>query len=185
MSFILFLQDDEIAMDFVAAASNIRSHIFGIPMKSRFTIKCKFWCIVCSLFIAYIPWLFGTNIFCFHVVNFSIFFLAMAGNIIPAIATTNAIISGLIVMEALKILSGNIKKCKSVRKKISVGYLWIFEMNNNARKFITVTYTHTIRMEVEAVNSCLIWFATESRLEFAGKESANYAICDRTNVPEY
>eukprot|EP00112_Aurelia_sp_Birch-Aquarium-sp1_P014752 Seg32.4 transcript_id=Seg32.4/GoldUCD/mRNA.D3Y31 product="SUMO-activating enzyme subunit 2" protein_id=Seg32.4/GoldUCD/D3Y31 len=76
--FLVWDKDDEIAMDFVAAASNIRSHIFGIPMKSRFTIK------------------------------------SMAGNIIPAIATTNAIISGLIVMEALKILSGNIKKCKSV-----------------------------------------------------------------------
>ena len=38
----------------------------------------------------------------------------MAGNIIPAIATTNAIIAGLLVMEGLKILSGNIDKCKTV-----------------------------------------------------------------------
>ena len=36
----------------------------------------------------------------------------MAGNIIHAIATTNAIISGLIVVQALKILTGFSTKCK-------------------------------------------------------------------------
>lgn len=39
----------------------------------------------------------------------------MAGNIIPAIATTNAVIAGLIVMEALKVLAGEFNKCKQVR----------------------------------------------------------------------
>ena len=38
----------------------------------------------------------------------------MAGNIIPAIATTNAIISGVIVMQALNILNGKLAKCKTV-----------------------------------------------------------------------
>ena len=38
----------------------------------------------------------------------------MAGNIIPAIATTNAIISGVIVMQALNILNGKLDKCKTV-----------------------------------------------------------------------
>lgn len=38
----------------------------------------------------------------------------MAGNIIPAIATTNAVIAGLIVIEALKILAGSLSKCKTV-----------------------------------------------------------------------
>jgi len=36
----------------------------------------------------------------------------MAGNIIHAIATTNAIISGLIVIEACKVLSGQVEKTR-------------------------------------------------------------------------
>ncbi|KAK6983770.1 SUMO-activating enzyme subunit 2 [Biomphalaria glabrata] len=71
-------KDDHNGMDFVCSVANIRAHIFGITLKSKFDIK------------------------------------SIAGNIIPAIATTNAIIAGLIVMETLKILSGNISKCKQV-----------------------------------------------------------------------
>ncbi|XP_068595396.1 SUMO-activating enzyme subunit 2 [Brachionichthys hirsutus] len=39
---------------------------------------------------------------------------SMAGNIIPAIATTNAVIAGLIVLEALKILSGQLESCRTI-----------------------------------------------------------------------
>lgn len=75
---LIWDKDDDTSLDFVTATSNLRSFIFGIPVKSRFDVK------------------------------------SMAGNIIPAIASTNAIISGLIVMEALKILQGKIKDCKAV-----------------------------------------------------------------------
>ncbi|KAM6973513.1 SUMO-activating enzyme subunit 2 [Aplochiton taeniatus] len=39
---------------------------------------------------------------------------SMAGNIIPAIATTNAVIAGLIVLESLKILSGEVESCRTI-----------------------------------------------------------------------
>jgi hypothetical protein len=41
-------------------------------------------------------------------------YLAMAGNIIPAIATTNAIIAGMMVMLAFKILNKRLEDCKTV-----------------------------------------------------------------------
>lgn len=39
---------------------------------------------------------------------------SMAGNIIPAIATTNAIIAGLIVLQLLKVLIGKLEECKTI-----------------------------------------------------------------------
>jgi ubiquitin-like 1-activating enzyme E1 B len=75
---ISFDKDDPDTLDFVAAAANIRAHIFGIDLKTRFDIK------------------------------------QMAGNIIPAIATTNAIVAGLCVLEAYKVLKGDYNDAKEV-----------------------------------------------------------------------
>ena len=71
-----FDKDDPDALDFVTAASNLRSEIFHIERLSRDKVK------------------------------------GIAGNIIPAIATTNAIIGGFIVLEALKVLRGATDRCR-------------------------------------------------------------------------
>ncbi|CAK9435983.1 uncharacterized protein LODBEIA_P05730 [Lodderomyces beijingensis] len=62
--FVSFDKDDEDAMNFVTAASNLRSNIFHIPMKSKFEVK------------------------------------EIAGSIVPAIATTNAMIAGFAAAKA-------------------------------------------------------------------------------------
>lgn len=62
-------KDDELAMNFVAAAANLRCSCFYIERKSLFDMK------------------------------------SLAGNIIPAISSTNSIIGGLVVLQAIKILN--------------------------------------------------------------------------------
>ncbi|KAL8108715.1 hypothetical protein AgCh_024980 [Apium graveolens] len=63
-----FDKDDQLAVEFVTAAANIRASSFGIALHSLFEAK------------------------------------GIAGNIVHAVATTNAIIAGLIVIEAIKVL---------------------------------------------------------------------------------
>ncbi|EJD08525.1 uncharacterized protein FOMMEDRAFT_165082 [Fomitiporia mediterranea MF3/22] len=75
---ISFDKDDDDTLDFVTAASNLRSAAYGIPRKSRWEIK------------------------------------EMAGNIIPAIATTNAIIAGIIVLQAVQLLRKNYSGLRNV-----------------------------------------------------------------------
>ncbi len=62
-----FDKDDDLAMEFVASASNLRMAVFGIELQSFFAVK------------------------------------GIAGNIVHAIATTNAMAAGLIVIEGLKV----------------------------------------------------------------------------------
>eukprot|EP00249_Psilotum_nudum_P016082 c25648_g1_i1 orf=404-2404(-) len=72
----IFDKDDQLAVEFVTAAANLRAFSFGIPMQSLFEVR------------------------------------GMAGNIVHAIATTNAIISGLIVLEAMKLLNNSLDSCR-------------------------------------------------------------------------
>ncbi|KAK9136295.1 hypothetical protein Syun_015625 [Stephania yunnanensis] len=73
---LIFDKDDQLAVEFVTAAANIRASSFGIPMHSLFEAK------------------------------------GIAGNIVHAVATTNAIIAGLIVIEAIKVLRNERNKLR-------------------------------------------------------------------------
>uniref|UniRef100_A0A7N0ZQX5 SUMO-activating enzyme subunit n=1 Tax=Kalanchoe fedtschenkoi TaxID=63787 RepID=A0A7N0ZQX5_KALFE len=74
---LVFDKDDQLAVEFVTAAANIRASSFGIPLHSLFEAK------------------------------------GIAGNIIHAVATTNAIIAGLIVIEAMKVLQNDEKNYRT------------------------------------------------------------------------
>lgn len=74
---LTFDKDDQLAVEFVTAAANLRSFCFDIAMQSLFEAK------------------------------------GIAGNIVHAIATTNAIISGLIVLEAMKLLTDRAESCRT------------------------------------------------------------------------
>lgn len=73
-----FDKDDDDALDFVTAASNLRARIYNIELKTRFDVK------------------------------------QVAGNIIPAIASTNAIISGALVLQAIHMLTASFTKAQDI-----------------------------------------------------------------------
>lgn len=50
----------------------------------------------------------------FYILYYISFLVAIAGNIIPAIATTNAMIAGLVVLYAFRVLAEQYDKCVSV-----------------------------------------------------------------------
>ena len=103
-------QDDKVSLDFVVAASNLRAFNYNIPIQSRFDVKCKEtqWPLCICQISPPLPLLSLLSSPHTHTHT------AMAGSIIPAIATTNAVIAALIVMEALKVVAGDYSKCKMV-----------------------------------------------------------------------
>jgi ubiquitin-like 1-activating enzyme E1 B len=85
---LTFDKDDVDTLDFVSSTSNIRSTIFSIPSKSKFDIK--------------------------RISLSSELTKEMAGNIIPAIATTNAIVAGLCVLQASHVLQNHLENARMV-----------------------------------------------------------------------
>jgi ubiquitin-like 1-activating enzyme E1 B len=73
-----FDKDDELAMDFVTAATNIRAFNFAIDAETPFKIK------------------------------------EMAGKIVPAISSSNAMVANLQVIEAIKLLAGRVDQLRGV-----------------------------------------------------------------------
>lgn len=94
-----FDKDDDDTLDFVLATANLRAIAYGIANKTRFQVKGAL------QRRTYIASRANTS--------------EMAGNIIPAIATTNAIIAGFVVMQALNLLSKKYSKATGVHLKSS------------------------------------------------------------------
>ncbi|CAN8314628.1 unnamed protein product [Cochlearia groenlandica] len=84
---LTFDKDDQLAVEFVTAAANIRAESFGIPLHSLFEAK------------------------------------GIAGNIVHAVATTNAIVAGLIVIEAIKVLKKDANEYRFVMSFIRFSIL--------------------------------------------------------------
>ena len=91
---LTFDKDDVDTLDFVTAAANLRSQIFGIEQKSKFEVKRMLLSIVLYLT--------------------ELTDLEMAGNIIPAIATTNAMTAALCVFQAFKVMKEDYERAKMV-----------------------------------------------------------------------
>jgi ubiquitin-like 1-activating enzyme E1 B len=100
-----FDKDDDLAMRFVTAASNLRSSVFGIePLQSLYSAK------------------------------------GIAGNIIPAIATTNAICAGLQILQAFKILKKQIQlSASSAELQLADTCLYVNCIRNRTRNGLYLT----------------------------------------------
>lgn len=96
---LVFDKDDVDTLDFVTACANLRATVFGIDPKSKFDTKREP--------IPFTPrrWSRGVALTKHP---------EMAGNIIPAIATTNAMTAGLCVLQAMKVLRGEYDNAKMV-----------------------------------------------------------------------
>ncbi|XP_038719326.1 SUMO-activating enzyme subunit 2-like [Tripterygium wilfordii] len=116
---LTFDKDDQLAVEFVTAAANIRAASFGIPLHSLFEAK------------------------------------GIAGNIVHAVATTNAIVAGLIVIEAIKVLEKN-----------TDAYRMTYCLEHPSRKMLLMPVE-----PFEPNKSCYVCFKTPLTLEINTRRS--------------
>ena len=89
---LIWDKDDNDALDFVTSAANIQAQAYGIACQSRFDVSGN------QALLAFCSYM------CY----------SKSWNIIPAVATSNAVIAGLVVIEAAKVLAGQVDKCRTV-----------------------------------------------------------------------
>jgi len=86
-------------------------------IKERFktNVKCLIWDKDDDIFMNFVVASSNIRSYIFHIPFQSQFDIkSMAGNIIPAVATANAIVAGQIVIHSLRVLKGEYKKCQNV-----------------------------------------------------------------------
>ena len=127
-------KDDACAMDFVAAAANVRAHIFGIAPASRFDVKSQ------------------------------------AGNIVPAIATSNAIVAGLAVAEAVKLVAHEPARCRGVHLATSPARMFVVHRPEPPNPRCYVCGHHYVAVQTDTARTTLAQFVAvllRARLGFA------------------
>ena len=84
----------------------------------------------------------------------------MAGNIIPAIATTNAIIAGMIVLQAIQILTSEMSGCKDVKRRLEIMFKeFLSTLNPNSSLIIRTASKYSTVEEVKEdyLKVCNLW----------------------------
>eukprot|EP01094_Clydonella_sp_ATCC50884_P011956 TRINITY_DN2180_c0_g1_i3.p1 TRINITY_DN2180_c0_g1~~TRINITY_DN2180_c0_g1_i3.p1 ORF type:complete len:684 (+),score=206.25 TRINITY_DN2180_c0_g1_i3:131-2182(+) len=138
-------KDDEEVMRLVAAASNIRSHSFHIPVLSHFDVK------------------------------------SMAGKIVPAIATSNAVVAGIMVLEAYKLLCKSIEECKFtwLLRKPSGQHLLLASNLEPPNKKCFVCSNAAIKVAVNTKTRSVAWFAEHVLGKHLSLNSATICVGNR------
>lgn len=99
--------------DSVMAATNLRVAAYGIPTLTSFNITASWYPQEDDLAVDFVMAAANLRAAAYRIPTLTWFDAkGMAGNIVHAVATTNAVISGLIALEAMKLLAQAPAACK-------------------------------------------------------------------------